>query len=143
MVTDVNNPAECDPFVAELHGLAIQYRCPIVVVIHFNPGTDKTRGHLGSQLERKAESNLTLVNKGGVTEVFSLKQRHEPISKGSGPKFRYFEEAGMHVSVGVGGFTPEQIAALRAEVAAVFAGKGGMRYKEFAAAVMSVTGKKD
>jgi hypothetical protein len=32
----------------------------IVGVIHFNPGGEKTRGHLGSQLERKAETNLRL-----------------------------------------------------------------------------------
>lgn len=62
LVNDVNDPKECNAFVAELHDLAIRHDCPIVNVVHENPGQDggKMRGHLGSQLERKAESNLRL-----------------------------------------------------------------------------------
>jgi len=56
---DVNDPAESNGLVTELHALAIQFDCPIINVIHLNPGSDfKTRGHLGSQLERKSETNL-------------------------------------------------------------------------------------
>jgi len=143
LVTDVNNTAECDPFVASLHGLAIQYRCPIVNVIHFNPGTEKTRGHLGSQLERKAESNLTLVKKGDMTEVFSLKQRRRPIPRGSGPRFKYSQAAGMHVTDWEGEFTFTQLAAMTAEVEAAFEGKDGMRHKDLVFTVMTVTSKSD
>jgi hypothetical protein len=97
-VGDVNDPAECNKFVSDLHALAIEYDCPIVCVIHFNPGTDKTRGHLGSQLERKAETNLRLDKDEETIVVWSDKNRRAPITKASGPRFRWSDAAGMHVS---------------------------------------------
>ena len=38
------------------HQLAIEYDCVFMTVLHENPNSDfgKTRGHLGSQLSRKA-----------------------------------------------------------------------------------------
>lgn len=100
-VTDVNDAAECNARVEELHGMAISYACPIIGVIHFNPGGEKVRGHLGSQLERKAETNLRLDKESGsgVTTIWSERQRGAPIPKGTGPCFQWSDEAGMHVSV--------------------------------------------
>ena len=99
LVLDVNDAAECNALVADLQNLAIRYDCPIICVIHKNPGSDKTRGHLGSQIERKAETNLTLEKDGDVTVVWSSKQRRAPIPKETGPRFRWSEEHKMHVSV--------------------------------------------
>ena len=62
-------------------------------------GGDKSRGHLGSQLERKAETNLRLDKLNGVTTIWSDKQRRAPIPKGIGPCFQWSDEARMHVSV--------------------------------------------
>lgn len=99
LVSDVNDPTECNALVAELQSLAIQYQASLVSVIHYNPGGNgKTRGHLGSQLERKAETNLQLEKKGEVVEVFSTKQRRAPILRGKGPSFTWSDDAGMHVS---------------------------------------------
>ena len=96
---DVNCPEEANAFVAELHALAIKHGCPVAGVIHYNPGTDKSRGHLGSQLERKAETNLAL-EKGddGTTVIYSTKNRRAGISKAHGPCFKWDDAAGMHVS---------------------------------------------
>lgn len=99
LVGDVNDPAESNDFVAELHDKAIGYDCTIAGVIHFNPGGEKTRGHLGSQLERKAETNLRLDKQDEVTTIWSDKQRRAPIPKGTGPCFRWDDAAGMHVSI--------------------------------------------
>jgi hypothetical protein len=99
-LSDVNNPAESNALVAKLHGRAIELDCVIVAAIHFNPGSDgKSRGHLGSQLERKAETNLRLDKADGVTEIWSDKNRKAPIPKGNGPCFAWSDEAEMHVSV--------------------------------------------
>lgn len=98
MVLDVNDAEECNGLVAELHALAIRYDCSIICVIHKNPGTDKTRGHLGSQIERKAETNLTLEKEDEVTVVWSSKQRRAPINKEDGPRFRWDDEMKMHVT---------------------------------------------
>jgi hypothetical protein len=100
LVCDVNDSEETDGFVSELHGLAIKYDCPIIGVLHENPGSDngKGRGHLGSQLERKAETVLRLQKTDEVTAVFSKKARRAPILESEGPRFRWSDEAGMHVS---------------------------------------------
>jgi len=97
LVTDVNDAAESNDFVATLQGMA-KHDCPIIGVIHFNPGTEKVRGHLGSQLERKAETNLRLDKLHNVTTIWSDKQRRAPIPKSTGPCFRWSDEAEMHVS---------------------------------------------
>jgi hypothetical protein len=73
--------------------------CPIDGVIHFNPGTEKVRGHLGSQMERKAETNLTLEKSSDeVTRIYSLKNRRAGIPKWGGPCFKYDPERQMHVT---------------------------------------------
>jgi phage/plasmid primase-like uncharacterized protein len=99
LVSDVNNDEESNAFVAELQGTAIEYDCTTIGVIHFNPGSEKSRGHLGSQLERKAETNLTLEKSPEeVTRIFSVKNRRAGIPRYGGPCFRYDEEKHMHVS---------------------------------------------
>jgi DnaB-like helicase N terminal domain len=100
LVADVNDPEESNGFVAELHHMAIKYACPIIGVIHFNPGSEKSRGHLGSQVERKAETNLTLEKDAEETTViYSTKNRRAGIPKNLGPRFAFSPDAGMHVSV--------------------------------------------
>ncbi len=99
LVLDVNDPEESNSFIAILHDMAIQNDCPIIGVIHFNPGGEKTRGHLGSQLERKAETNLRLDKVKEATTIWSDKQRRAPIPKGTGPTFAWSDAAQMHVSI--------------------------------------------
>ena len=99
LVADVNDAEECNAFVADLHALAIRFDCSITGIIHQNPNGDKTRGHLGSQLERKAETNLRLDKDGETISVWSDKQRCAPILKGKGPRFQWDDEKQMHVSV--------------------------------------------
>jgi len=99
LTPDVNDPKLSTELVASLHAIAIKHRCPVVCVLHFNPGSEKVRGHIGSQLERKAESNLRLdKNSDGVTVIWSARQRKGNIPKESGPRFHWSEEVGMHVS---------------------------------------------
>ncbi len=102
-VSDVNDPKECNAFVAELHGLAITHDCHIMSVIHSNEGQrtgDDGRGHLGKQLTRKAESNLLLKKEGDVTTITSEKQRKAPITAADGVAFKWSDEEGRHVSCG-------------------------------------------
>jgi hypothetical protein len=102
LAIDVNDAAEANGLVGELHALAIRFDCPIICVLHENPGQNrdgKTRGHLGSQLERKAESNLRMVkDNDGVTVVFSERSRSASISRDRGPRFRWNDAEGMHRS---------------------------------------------
>jgi hypothetical protein len=101
-VDDVNRPQESNPLIAELHSLAVQYDCVFILVIHENPGDtrDKMRGHLGSQLERKTESNVRIQKDGddGETVIYTEKSRHANIPKSKGPRFHWDEQAQMHLS---------------------------------------------
>jgi hypothetical protein len=89
------------------HGLAVDQtrllhaiKHWLVSAIHLNPGSDfKTRGHLGSQLERKAETNLKIEKEDEVCTLWAEKNRHAPILKKTGPRFAWDGELAMHVSV--------------------------------------------
>ena len=99
LLADPNDAESAFETVAELHKLAIQYDCPIICVLHENPGSDygKTRGHLGSQLERKAETNLRLQKTDEITTIWSEKARHCNIPKSKGMRFKYSETQKMHI----------------------------------------------
>lgn len=146
-VADVNDPAECNDFVAELHALAIKYHCPIIGVIHFNPGTEKTRGHLGSQFERKAETNLRLDKDTEATVVWSEKNRRAPITKDRGPRFAWSEEHQMHVSIesALVAKLESERSLYRADAESVFqeAGKSALRHGEFTTLLGEICGLKE
>jgi hypothetical protein len=100
---DPNDPSEAFGLVDELVRLAVLHDAPIVVVLHENPSgaeTGKTRGHLGSQLERKAESNLRVAKDAkGISTIYSDRCRRASIPKDQGPRFAWSGQAGMHVTV--------------------------------------------
>ena len=101
LCADPNDPAEAFALVGWLHTLAMTYSCAIGTVLHENPGSDsgKTRGHLGSQLERKAETNLRLAKDvKGITAIWAERARHCHLPKESAVCFQWCDGAGMHVS---------------------------------------------
>jgi len=100
LAVDVNSIEESHELVRELEQLATKYDTAVIGVLHLNPGSEfKTRGHLGSQLERKAECNLRLEKKDGVTVIYSELNRRAAIPKEHGPRFEWSDAKGMHVSV--------------------------------------------
>jgi hypothetical protein len=138
---DPNDSAEAFALVAELHTLAIKHDCAVITVLHENPGTEtgKTRGHLGSQLERKAETNLRLHKDANeVTTVWAEKARHGHIPKDAGSCFEWSDSQGMHVSCG----TAREIKATakrskaEEEAARAFAGHGDMTHGELRDAII-------
>jgi 5S rRNA maturation endonuclease (ribonuclease M5) len=97
---DVNDGPASIENVEKLQRLAITYNCPIICVIHENPGSEfgKTRGHLGSQLGRKAQSNLKIV-KDSASEIITLftdSSRHAHVSKADGVRFKWDHRLRMH-----------------------------------------------
>jgi hypothetical protein len=146
LVADVNDPEECNSFVAELHGKAIEWDAPIITVIHLNPGSEKTRGHLGSQLERKAETNLRLERDGEAIVAWSEKNRGAPIPKESAPRFKWSDTARMHVSTDSLGIVrdSEKRASLRETAVAVFqqAEKSALTWTEIHEGIEKVEGLK-
>lgn len=149
MVVNLNDPAESDEVVAELHAMAIEHDAPIIGVIHVNPGseTGKARGHFGSSWDRKAESVIHLKRTDEVTQVRSKKSRRAPITDSDGVAFEWSESMSMHV-------TAESPAKAKAEeraarnramelekVRAIFLGRKTLTYTEIVKQIMAEHGK--
>ena len=81
LCSDVNNIEESNAVVQKLMKWTKELNCHILTVIHSNFGTDKPTGHLGSFLEKKAETQIQLelntVNKHLVT-VSCKRSRNAP-----------------------------------------------------------------
>ncbi|HSI82990.1 MAG TPA: hypothetical protein VK970_04350 [Candidatus Methylacidiphilales bacterium] len=142
---DVNDAEEANNLVDTLYSWAIRHAAPIICVLHENPGSaiGKTRGHLGSQLERKAATNLRMDKDcNGIIEIYTEKARRGFIGKGHGPCFTWSDEAMMHVSCPSRSTQKSEIknkerARILFEVACdVFQGRTSMRWNEIIEGIM-------
>jgi hypothetical protein len=98
----VNDEEDANALVEELRALSIEHDCGMVVVLHENPGSEigKTRGHLGSQLERKQYGVLRIAkDANGVSTLWTERSRKAEIPKAQGLRFAYDPEAEMHLPV--------------------------------------------
>jgi len=98
LISSPNDEEESNTLERWFRTLSIKHHCCGIGVIHQNPGSEKSRGHLGSQFERKSETVLILEKKEEKTMVYSTRTRRAPIIKGEGPCFEWSDEAMAHVS---------------------------------------------
>ena len=136
-VSDPNKPEEANPLVTRLEAIATDYNCSVIGVIHLNPSPAgapaKSRGHLGSQLERKCETDLRIVqDKDGITTIFTACARRAPILEKDGPRFAWDVEAGMHVSIQTKAITKnaEKFERLHDLAEEIWGEKTALRYSE-------------
>ena len=101
---NTNDLEESDRLVNRLMALSTLYDCHILCVLHANPGTDKARGHLGSSLQRKAESVLFVHRADDCSIVEPQFCRNEPFERFA---FRVSEE-GIPQLCDMPTFTPER-----------------------------------
>ena len=145
---DPNNPEEAFGLVDGLHAGAIKHDCAIITVLHENPGseTGKMRGHLGSQLERKAETPLRLAKDAGsgITTIWTDRARHCHIPKDKGTCFSWCDKMGMHVSRGSAGEikASEKRQKFSEEAEAAFGDAESLSYSALVAAIVQATGLK-
>jgi hypothetical protein len=145
-VKDPNDPDESFAAVERFHQLAAEYSTTFLGIIHLNPGPAmKTRGHLGSQLARKAESNIELCKEDEITTVHTSSSRHAFISKEDGPRFRWDSSAGMHVSCATGRVEKVKKDEFRLRCIAedMFSKNTALRYGECTAVIMRITHVKE
>ena len=84
LVSDANNLEESSAIVQKIMAWTTIYNCHIVTVIHSNNGSDKPTGHLGSFLEKKAETQIQLSrdeNKLGAITVSCKRSRNTPFEQ--------------------------------------------------------------
>ena len=68
LMHNTNDIEESDRIVGRLMALSTEFNCHILCVLHTNPNSDKARGHIGSTLQRKAET-VIFVHKVGDCSV--------------------------------------------------------------------------
>lgn len=99
-----NDEAEALELVSQLMALAQEYHCAIFCILHENPGAEhgKTRGHLGSELNRKAFANLRIDkdNTTSISTLYGTDMRKQDIPKEQGFCFAWDPAAGMHTFQG-------------------------------------------
>ena len=78
---NTNDLEESDALVGALMALSTKTNTHILCVLHTNPGSDKARGHLGSSLQRKAETVLFVHRVGDVSVVEPQFCRNEPFER--------------------------------------------------------------
>ena len=74
---------ESDAVVGELMALSTEHNCHITCVLHTNPNSDKARGHIGSTLQRKAETVIFVHKVGDCSVVepqFCRNEEFEPFA---------------------------------------------------------------
>jgi hypothetical protein len=127
---DPTDPAEAFAIVARLVKLSVDCHAPVILVLHENPAMPgaggKTRGHLGSHLERKAETNLRVVkDEENISVIYSERSRNAAIPKHLGPRFVWSDELRMHVSTEASADARgrKEREVLDLELSRVFAGK--------------------
>lgn len=104
LVHDVNDQAESNGLVSWLMRLAIEHDTHIHGVLHLNPGSnnglEKARGHLGSQMERKAETIIQLERPDEDSVIaFTAASRKAPLHKKDAVRFGFSEEHGRWESL--------------------------------------------
>lgn len=148
LCVDPNDAHEAFALVRHLHALAIEHNCAIVSVLHENPGSDygKTRGHLGSQLERKAETPLRLKKQAatGIVTMWADRARHCFIPLSEGYCFAYDEDKKMHLSCGDAKRVKEdsQFKKFSKEVKNLELGAASFKYTELCERIVSKMGVK-
>lgn len=102
LIKGANDETESIAVVEELYRLTGIYNTCIVTILHFIPSGLKLRGHLGSELQRKAEAIL-LIEKDtdpSVSVVKALKVRDGSPLDVPIMQFAWDKDAGMHVYLG-------------------------------------------
>ena len=75
LIRDINSPSESLDIINELMRWSSYYELHIHTVLHLNKGDDNTRGHIGTELNNKAETILQISKcqeDGNVSEVKAM-----------------------------------------------------------------------
>lgn len=71
LMEDTNSNLESVSIASLLLKLTSQYNCHILTALHTNPNSDRARGHIGSEITRKAETVVNVTKDGDTSLVKS------------------------------------------------------------------------
>jgi hypothetical protein len=113
-ITSVNNEVDATNIRQFFEHLSIKYNCPVIIVVHLNPGSDKERGHFGSEMQRKCFALIKVEKKGDVSTASAKIARAASFADIPNVSFIYDIEKGYHVACEGGNGVKNNAAYLRA-----------------------------
>jgi hypothetical protein len=145
-IPDVNDQTQSNAIVKSFEELAIKYKVPVIVIVHTNPGTDKERGHLGSQCQRKSESVLIVKSENQISFVEPKFLRMAGKQNVPTIQFMYDPSKGYHVDCGIRSSQgvdkdAQRMAIVRQVCDEVFSGLSALSYGDAITAIAKVTNK--
>lgn len=91
LVSNINDPDECTALIEWLERLILQHNIHVINVLHLNKTDGNARGHLGSELQNKAEASIKVkydreTNLSTVECESSREKGFEPFAFQHGPE---------------------------------------------------------
>ena len=119
LMYDINSPSESSDLINLLMRWSSEYNLHIHTVLHLNKGDDNTRGHIGTELNNKAETVLQITKSTQEDYVFEQpkQNRNFPLTELTEQQHREALENGFGKDV-VQGY-PNVIAALKKGYASI------------------------
>lgn len=76
LMYDINSPSESSELINLLMKWSSEYNLHIHTVLHLNKGDDNTRGHIGTELNNKAETVLQVTKSTQDVNISEVKAMH-------------------------------------------------------------------
>ena len=144
-IKDVNDAEQSMVIVKFFEELAVKYKMPIIVIVHTNPGTDKERGHLGSQCQRKCESLLMVKTEGNISFIEPKLLRMAGKANIPAIQFMYDKDKGYHVGCGIRSVSEDKnetrLNSIKIICQQVFGGQTSLSYQGAIDGIMLKTNK--
>lgn len=149
-VADTNDQAQSNEIIKFFEEIAIQYDTAVFLIVHTNPGTDKERGHFGSQCQRKSGGILTVKIEGDTSFVEAKLLRYAGRGDVGRLSFYYDKQLGYHIGTGTMEAPDPEKVKLEREIKKAFdlsrrilGGQTSMRYGEIIEHLTAHTGKSE
>ncbi|MBL7739364.1 MAG: AAA family ATPase [Chitinophagaceae bacterium] len=98
-LASVNDEEKAYSIVQYFIHLSIKYDCPVIIIVHLNPGSDKERGHFGSEVQRKCYGLLSVTKEGDISTLQPKIMRKAGNGEIPLISFAYAKEKGYHQQV--------------------------------------------
>ena len=76
LLRDINSPGESQDVMGDLMRWTSHYNVHVHTVLHLNKGDDNTRGHIGTELNNKAETVLQITKSQNDSNISEVKAMH-------------------------------------------------------------------
>lgn len=143
---DSNDLKEAQAIVKYFRSLAVVYNCPVITIIHTNPGGDKERGHAGSEFQRRCYGLLTVEKNGDISTLKPKLMRKAGLNDIPIINFIYSKEKHYHVALDKHDTNntndQKELDKFRKLSNSVFAPPAAYKHKEAISKIMQTTSKK-